>query len=41
VKDAVAAASKAATDGAEPLGNNGYKIEAARGLLEKTLGSLA
>ncbi len=37
---AIAAASKAATDGAEPLSSNGYKIEAARGLLENALESL-
>jgi xanthine dehydrogenase YagS FAD-binding subunit len=41
VKDAIAAASKAATDGAEPLSGNGYKVDAARGLLEKALESLA
>jgi xanthine dehydrogenase YagS FAD-binding subunit len=39
IKDA-AAAPTAATEGAEPLSNNSYKIQAAKGLLEKGLTSL-
>jgi len=41
LKDSVAAACKAATDGAEPLSQNGYKVNAARGILEEALVHLA
>ena len=41
LKDAIAAACKAATDGAEPLSQNGYKVDAARGILEEALVHLA
>ncbi|MHB8773257.1 MAG: FAD binding domain-containing protein [Syntrophales bacterium] len=41
LKDAIAAACKAATDGAEPLSQNGYKVDAAKGVLEEALLSLA
>lgn len=40
-KDAIAAACKAATEGAQPLGQNGYKVDAARGILEEALVQLA
>lgn len=41
MKDAIAAARKAATDGAQPLGDNRYKIDAAAGILEEALVQLA
>ena len=41
LKDAIAAACKAATDGAQPLSQNGYKVNAARGILEEALVHLA
>ncbi len=41
LKDAIAAACKAAAEGAEPLSQNGYKVDAARGVLEEALLSLA
>jgi xanthine dehydrogenase YagS FAD-binding subunit len=41
LKDAIAAACKAATDGAEPLSQNGYKVDAAKGILEEALVHLA
>ncbi len=41
VKDAISAACKVCTDGAEPLSHNGYKVEAAKGILEEALASLA
>ena len=41
IKDAVAAACKAATEGAQPLSQNGYKVEAAKGILEEALVKLA
>jgi xanthine dehydrogenase YagS FAD-binding subunit len=41
VKDAIAAACKAATDGAQPLNQNGYKVAAAEGMLEEALIHLA
>jgi xanthine dehydrogenase YagS FAD-binding subunit len=41
LKDAIAAACKAATDGASPLSQNGYKVNAARGILEEALVHLA
>lgn len=40
-KDAIAAARKAATDGAQPLADNRYKIDAAAGILEEALAQLA
>ena len=41
LKDAIAAACKAATDGASPLSQNGYKVNAARGILEEALVHIA
>jgi xanthine dehydrogenase YagS FAD-binding subunit len=41
IKDAISAACKATTDGAEPLSQNGYKVDAAKGILEEALVSLA
>jgi xanthine dehydrogenase YagS FAD-binding subunit len=41
IKDAIAAACKAATDGAEPMSHNGYKVDAAKGILEEALVLLA
>jgi xanthine dehydrogenase YagS FAD-binding subunit len=41
IKEAIAAACKAATDGAEPMSHNGYKIDAAKGILEEALVHLA
>ena len=41
MKDAIAAACKAATDGAEPLSQNSYKVDAAKGILEEALLNLA
>jgi xanthine dehydrogenase YagS FAD-binding subunit len=41
LKDSIAAACKAATDGAEPLSQNGYKVDAAKGILEEALVHLA
>ena len=41
IKDAIAAACKAATDGAEPMSHNGYKVDAAKGILEEALLHLA
>jgi xanthine dehydrogenase YagS FAD-binding subunit len=41
VKDAISAACKEATDGAQPLSHNGYKVDAAKGILEEALVSLA
>lgn len=41
IKEAIAAACKAATDGAEPMSHNGYKIDAAKGILEQALVHLA
>lgn len=41
IKDAIAAACKEATDGAQPLGHNSYKIDAAKGILEEALVQLA
>lgn len=40
VKDAISAACKECTDGAQPLSHNGYKVEAAKGILEEALASL-
>ena len=41
VKESVSAACKACVDGAQPLSDNGYKVEATKGILEEALGSLA
>jgi xanthine dehydrogenase YagS FAD-binding subunit len=41
LKDAIAATCKAATDGASPLSQNGYKVDAAKGILEEALVHLA
>jgi xanthine dehydrogenase YagS FAD-binding subunit len=41
IKDAISVACKAAMDGAQPLGHNGYKVDAAKGLLEEALVQLA
>jgi len=41
VKDAISAACKECTDGAQPLSQNSYKVDAARGILEEALISLA
>jgi xanthine dehydrogenase YagS FAD-binding subunit len=40
VKESVPAACKACVDGAEPLSNNGYKVEATKGILESALSLL-
>jgi len=37
VKESVPAACKACVDGAQPLSNNGYKVEATKGILEAAL----
>jgi xanthine dehydrogenase YagS FAD-binding subunit len=41
IKEAISAACKEATDGAQPLSNNGYKVDAAKGILEEALVQLA
>jgi xanthine dehydrogenase YagS FAD-binding subunit len=41
IKDAIAAACKAAVDGAQPLSQNGYKVDAAKGILEEALVQIA
>jgi len=41
IRDAMGAACKAAVEGARPMSNNGYKVKAAKGILEKALSSLA
>lgn len=41
VKDAMATACKAAIDGAQPMNNNGYKVDATKGILEEALSLLA
>jgi hypothetical protein len=41
VKDAIPAACKECTDGAERLSHNDYKVDAAKGILEEALVSLA
>ena len=41
VKDAISAACKECTDGAQPLSQNSYKVDAAKGILEEALVSLA
>ena len=40
VKESVSAACKACVDGAQPLSDNGYKVEATKGALEKALSLL-
>jgi len=41
IKDAISAACNEATDGARPLAHNGYKVDAAKGILEQALTQLA
>ena len=41
VKDAISTACKEFMDGAQPLSQNGYKVDAAKGILEEALVSLA
>jgi xanthine dehydrogenase YagS FAD-binding subunit len=41
VKECISAACKAAVDGALPLSQNGYKVDAAKGILEEALSGLA
>ncbi len=41
VKEAISAACRGCTDGAQPLSQNGYKVDAAKGILEEALLSLA
>jgi xanthine dehydrogenase YagS FAD-binding subunit len=41
IKDGMAAACKAATEGAKPLSGNGYKVKAVQGITEEALTSLA
>jgi len=41
VKDGISAACKECMDGAQPLSQNGYKVDAAKGILEEALVSLA
>jgi xanthine dehydrogenase YagS FAD-binding subunit len=41
ISDAIAPVCRAATDGAQPLSSNGYKLKAIRGVLEEALLSLA
>ena len=40
IKDAISAACRECTNGAQPLSHNGYKVEAAKGVLEEALASL-
>jgi len=40
VKESVSAACKACVDGAQPLSDNGYKVEATKGILEEALSLL-
>ncbi len=40
VKECISPACKAAVDGAQPLSNNGYKVDATRGILEEALSHL-
>ena len=40
-KDGISVACKECTDGAQPLSHNGYKVDAAKGILEEALVSLA
>jgi len=41
VKEAITDVCKAATDGAKPMSQNGYKVDAAKGILEEALNLLA
>jgi xanthine dehydrogenase YagS FAD-binding subunit len=41
VKGAISVACKGCADGAQPLSDNGYKVDAAKGILEEALVSLA
>ena len=41
IRDAIAVACKEATNGAQPLGQNSYKVDAAKGILEEALVHLA
>jgi xanthine dehydrogenase YagS FAD-binding subunit len=41
IGDAMGIACKAALEGARPMSNNGYKVKAAKGIIEEALGSLA
>jgi xanthine dehydrogenase YagS FAD-binding subunit len=41
VKDTIAAVCRAATDGVQPMSNNGYKVDATRGILEEALSLLS
>ena len=41
IRDSIDAACTAAVEGARPLTNNGYKVKAAQGIVEKALNSLA
>jgi xanthine dehydrogenase YagS FAD-binding subunit len=41
IGDSVVAACTAAVEGARPLSSNGYKVKAAKGIMEKALTSLA
>jgi len=41
VKECISPACKAAVDGAQPLSENGYKVDATRGVLEAALSLLA
>jgi CO/xanthine dehydrogenase FAD-binding subunit len=40
LKDSVQAACKACVAGAEPLKDNGYKVDSTKGVLEEALGLL-
>ena len=40
IKECISAACKAAVDGAQPLSNNGYKVDATKGILEEALSHL-
>ena len=41
IKEAMGTACKAAVEGARPMSNNGYKVKAAKGILEEALSFLA
>jgi xanthine dehydrogenase YagS FAD-binding subunit len=41
VGDSIVAACAAAVEGARPLSSNGYKVKAAKGIVEKALSSFA
>ena len=41
VRETISLACKAAVEGAQPLSKNGYKVDAARGVLEEALSLLA